>query len=202
MDRRAACAPLEIARHESVGRRLSALGVAACEIHAAHRPEPRMAAERGTRNVETRIEDVLAMLPGGQTVINDQREDDIARRGFPVRNIFAPTAGECSVAGNSFAGVATVPAFMAKSSRCLIRAMISRGPAHSGRNRERRNGLRILQKPDRLVDCDRAFLRPDAGATGKDHGVAIHRAPQLLHECGVERRVLPGQIHFPNHSAS
>ena len=77
--RNAGASQSEISRDERLGGRLPALGVAPGEIHAANCSEARVAAERGAGKVEVRIEDILAVLSSGQTIIDDEREHYVAR---------------------------------------------------------------------------------------------------------------------------
>jgi hypothetical protein len=95
--------------------------------------------------------------------------------------------------------VAAVFSFMAKPSVSLIRAMVGCGSGDPARKREGREGLGALQKADRFVECASAFLGSDSSAAGKNHDVAVHSAPQFLHESRVEGRILAREIHFSNH---
>jgi hypothetical protein len=69
----------EISRDERLRGRLPMFGRAAGEVHAANCPESRVPAERGPGKVEVRIENILAMLPSRQAVIDDEREHYVAR---------------------------------------------------------------------------------------------------------------------------
>ncbi len=81
-----------IARQKCVGRRVAVLGIAAGELHAANRPILRVWSDRRTGEVERRIENIRAMLPRAQSVIDDQRDHDLPRARASAGQDFRPSA--------------------------------------------------------------------------------------------------------------
>jgi hypothetical protein len=69
---------LEIPRDEGVCGCPASFGVAAREIHAAHRAESSVRTKSGTGDIVIRVEDVYAMLSRRQSVVDDQRQHDVA----------------------------------------------------------------------------------------------------------------------------
>src|SRR5204863_6807575 len=167
---------LEIPRDERVRRDFSALGVTAREIHAAHRAEPRVRTKSRAREIEVRIENVGAMLPRRQSIVDDQREHDVARGRFAVGNIFAPTAAEISVARDPLSGVAAIAPFMTESAIRLVGAMIGRGATHPARKAERRKWLRALEETDCFMDRSRVFPGSNTRVARKENDIAVHAA--------------------------
>src|SRR5205085_12203009 len=76
------------------------------------------------------------------------------------------------------------------------------GAAHSARERERRQRLGALEKPDRFVDCGGAFFRPNPCMAWEHQDVAVHAGSQFLDVGRVERGVLPGEIELANDGAT
>ena len=165
---------LEIARNQRLRGRLPALDVGAGEIHAANRSESRMAAERGAGEIEVWVENILAMLSSRQAIVDDEREHDITRGRLAVGDVFAPGTAERSVASHASVSMARIPPRVAEPSIRLIGAMVRGRPAHSGRERHRRQRLSASQKANRFVEGSRTFLCPDSGVSGQDHYVAAH----------------------------
>ena len=87
---------------------------------------------------------------------------------------------------------------MTESASGLVCAMVRGGAAHSARERQRWQRLRVSEEPDGLVDSDRAFLRADSRVAGKNQDAAAHLASQFLDKSRVEYGVLPGQIQLAN----
>lgn len=110
-----------------------------------------MAAKGGAGNQVIRIEDVLAMLPRWEPVVDNQRQDNIASRRFSIRNVLRPAPHNRAVTRDPLARVAAISAFVSKSPTRLVRAMIGGGAAHSLGKRERRQCLGVLQEPDRFI---------------------------------------------------
>ncbi len=160
-----------------------------------------MPAERGPRNSEVRIENILPMLPGGQPVVDNEREDDGARGRFAVGNVFAPGAAACAIAADPRPGIAAIASRMPESSGGLVSAMVRGRPGHSRRKDQRRLRWNASQKANRLVQGPRAFLRPDSRVSRQNHNVAVHPAAQFLDEGRVKGWILPGEIQLANHGA-
>ena len=94
-------------RDERLARRL--FGKAAGKLDAAHAAITRVRAISGARYVERRIENVLAMFPSGQSVINDERETRCRARRFSVGKIFAPDRTPSSHSDSCDAGFSIDP---------------------------------------------------------------------------------------------
>ena len=94
-----------------------------------------MRPERGAGDVPLGIEDVFAMLPRWQTVVDDQRQNDVAGVAFAVSDILSPASAPLSIATDAAAGVAPIAAIVTATSAGLISAMVRRGATHSGRKR-------------------------------------------------------------------
>lgn len=155
-----------------------------------------MPAERRTRAVEARIENVLAMFPRGLAVIHDQRDDDIARVRLAVGNVFSPAARAHPVTIDTRRGIAAIAAAVAEATAGLIGAMIRRGAAHSGGNSERLDGLRVAEEADRFVDCVRAFFGAETRAAGQDHHVTDEAGAQLFEVLGVSGGISARRVHL------
>lgn len=161
-----------------------------------------MTPESGTCNIVTGIEDVLAMLPTGQTIVDNECDHHIPRTGLAIGNVLGPTAGACSVARNALASVTPIASFMSKTSASLIRAMVLRRAGHSRRRGERSERLSIAQKANGFIHGRRALFRPEASVTGKDEDIAIHPSADPLNESGVKRRILAREVHLANYGAA
>lgn len=84
-------------------------------------------------NIELRIENVLSMFSGGLAVVDDQRQNDVARIGFCVSNILGPAATPFTVSADAAARRAPIASIMAHSAVALIGAVICRSPGNSRR---------------------------------------------------------------------
>ncbi len=116
--------------------------------------------------------------------------------------MFSPQrAAACPVTADPRHGIAAIAPRMPESSRGLISAMIRRRAAHSRRHHQGSLRRNASQKPDRLIQRPRAFLRPDSRASGQSHDVTAHPAAQLLDEGRIKGRILAGEIHLANHGA-
>jgi hypothetical protein len=76
--------------------------------------------------------------------------------------------------------------------------MVRSGAAHSARECQWRQRLRVAEEANGLVDSGRAFFGADSRVAGKNQNIATHVASQFLNKSRIERGVLPGQIHFTN----
>ena len=90
---------------------------------------------------------------------------------------------------------------MPESAAGLVGAMVGRGPAHSARNRQRRN-CALMQKSNRFIDRARAFFRPNRVPPGSTITLPFIRLRISCDESGVERGVLAGQIHLANNGGA
>ena len=88
------CEPTDAscARRAMFAQRIPCFAKAAGKIDAADAAITRVRAASGARHVKCRIENVLAMFSSAQSVIDDQREHDVARARLSVGNIFTPTS--------------------------------------------------------------------------------------------------------------
>src|SRR6202162_4088396 len=130
-------------RRESrrIGRTVSGfsvLRVGPCESDTANAADARMRSITHYCIIEAAIENVLPVFPFRQSVIDDQRDYNVARAGFSVSNVFAQRRAPSAVAIHPAGCIAEILFAMANSIARLLGAMIGGRARHARGKFERR----------------------------------------------------------------
>ena len=81
---------LVVSRNQGAGGRLFAFNVAARKIDTANAAIAGVRSISGAGIVELRAKDVFSMFPRPKPVVDDQRENNVARAHFSISDVFAP----------------------------------------------------------------------------------------------------------------
>lgn len=88
-------------------------------------------------NAEFWVEDILSVTARPNAVVDHEREDNGARASLAIGNVFTISNAPKAVAVDSIARAAVICSEMTDFAVRLFGAMISRGPRHAGRQRQR-----------------------------------------------------------------
>lgn len=139
------------------------------------------------------------MLSPPQSIINDERQHNLTRSRFAVRNVFCPKRAPCSVTTESITRAAPIASAMAHSTPRLIGAMVGRSPTHPRRNRQRPLRLGIAKKTNCFVERSDALFCAQHCPARQHQQITAKMGAQLLDERGVVGGIRARQIHFIDH---
>ena len=193
---------LVVSRNQGASGRLFAFNVAARKIDTANAAIAGVRSISGAGIVELRAKDVFSMFPRPKPVVDDQRENNVARARFSISDVFAPREAPDAVTANAITWPAPISAVVPETATRLVRTMISSAFAHARRKSQRLHRVNRTKETDGLIDRAQAFVRVNPGLPWKNKEFPIEMRAQILNKCRVERRILPRQIHLTNHRAS
>lgn len=183
-------------------RTRSLLDITAGKIDAANRAIAGVRPHCGAGTMKCRVENDLAMSPLEPSVVDDERDDDVACRPVAVGNIFAPTPAPNSVAADSLSRAALIRAGMSKRSRSLIGHMFRGGHRESCGKCQRLDRPDMTQESNRLIHRAQSFARAPHPSARLKEKMAVKSAAHLLEKRGVKLRILPGQIQLADDGAA
>jgi hypothetical protein len=113
------------------------------------------------------IKNIPAMTATAHTVIDDEREYDIACAALAVGNVLRPAALPHAVAINARSGITSIAAIVSDRAVSLITAMFGCRLAQAGRESEARLGLSRTQESDGFIQGADSFVRSEGSFGGR-----------------------------------